>query len=720
MILRIFFMISQSSPLTMMIFGLIALLSTLSNNAPMSATDAVSDRQFSGPFKVGRVLVDPVARTISCNDDFYPCEPKVFDFLLYFCSQNNEIVTRDMLLRDIWQGRVVSDNAINRKIYQLRKLLNELDDQTEYLETIPKFGYRLTQDIVPVDTKGRPTSNNKNYDKLLWPFVGLCIVLIAFLLTTLNIGLFNQPPETKLKQLTALPGLESYASLSADGERLIFSFSDSPNTTQLKVKNLKQQMLKTLTEGDFHDVAATWHPKGKKIAFVRLKPDADKPCAIYQLDISKPQSEAEKLFACSDAGIPTLSWSNKDQQLFFAERSAKNKPYIIYSLDIKNRVKKQLTQPPLEDNYSGDFFIRRNASGDKQVVLRYKGSNLVEVTTYRSQSFETLSRFMLVAHLTDIAWSSNENWFYYRNKQHIYRVDEQGQNQQQIFHLGKSFHGLSYADKNEMLLFSETEVDTDIWLLMQNKTRSFIGSTKRDSRPRFANQSNKIAFISDQSGSMQFWLKQEQGELTPLSNFEFDLGFPWFSWSPKDKQLLFEHQESIYSLAIDSGQLTQHLQPKDKAYIASWSNNEKSLFYSSNKSGSWQLYQLTLSDKSHKQLTFDGGYSAIENPTDGRLYFSKYQQQGLWRLNQDGSETLIIGEFSILNWLNWQIRHNQIIYAEPYKRIMSYDLQTAKRKILMELTDGAMHDYSMSAIDGSIIFTKYMSRNGDVLALELD
>lgn len=691
----------------------------MGNNAFMSATQSQPSAPFNTEFKLGKICIDPIKRTLS-RDGLSPnCEPKVFDLLVYFCQKSDQIITREMLLQDIWLGRTVSDNAINRKIYQLRKLLADLDDSSEYIETIPKFGYRLMVPITELTATNPPnpieTSDTNRRPVLFVAMAALLLIAIMMAILQLSSDVLDNTP--RLKQLTALPGVEHFASISPDGKQLLFSFSETRNTSRLMLKDLTTGKQIALTEPQGHDVSATWHPNGQQIAFVRRSVDGEK-CGIYLIELNKSDITPQKLIACSQFGRVMLSWSVKSDRLFFADRAAKNRPYIIYQLDIANRVKKQLTQPPLNNNLSGDYFITRNTDGNRQIVLRYLGSNKVEVSHYQSHPFEKISSFTLAAHIDEVALSADEKWLYYRAGQNLKRVHTSGKPQQQVFHLGRDFQGLQFSHDGTKLLLNTFEADTDIWQFDAGQATSFIGSTRKEMRPRFANQSSQVAFLSNRSGSTQFWLKTHKGELQQLSDFDFELNYTWFNWSPDDSQLLFEHQDAIYSFTLKNRQLKQLIAPEFKPYFASWAIDGKSLYVGSVKSGDWQIWQYNLLDNSAKQLTVGGGYSAFENPVDGSLYITKYHQDGLWRLNSDGSESLVLEDFSLLNWLNWSIKDNQIIYADPYKSIYRYDLSSNSQTKLMDLDNGAIHDHSVSRQTGQVLFTKHMSQSGDILMLQ--
>jgi PAS domain S-box-containing protein len=57
-------------------------------------------------------------------------------------------VTKEGLLREIWSGEVVAEGSLTQTVHLLRKALGKLPDGSEFIETIPKKGYRLSQAAV--------------------------------------------------------------------------------------------------------------------------------------------------------------------------------------------------------------------------------------------------------------------------------------------------------------------------------------------------------------------------------------------------------------------------------------------------------------------------------------------------------------------------------------------------------------------------------------------
>lgn len=74
-------------------------------------------------------------------------EPRVMAVLEELAREPGRVVTRDDLHRTVWQDVIVTDDALNRCIRELRRLLGDDARSPAFIETISKRGYRL---IAPV------------------------------------------------------------------------------------------------------------------------------------------------------------------------------------------------------------------------------------------------------------------------------------------------------------------------------------------------------------------------------------------------------------------------------------------------------------------------------------------------------------------------------------------------------------------------------------------
>jgi DNA-binding winged helix-turn-helix (wHTH) protein/tetratricopeptide (TPR) repeat protein len=91
-----------------------------------------------GPFRL-----DPAGQVLLRDGKPVDITPKDFGVLVVLVRNAGQIVTKEMLLAEVWPGSVVEEGNLARHIFNLRQLLGESGSATPYIETIPKRGYRF-------------------------------------------------------------------------------------------------------------------------------------------------------------------------------------------------------------------------------------------------------------------------------------------------------------------------------------------------------------------------------------------------------------------------------------------------------------------------------------------------------------------------------------------------------------------------------------------------
>lgn len=79
-------------------------------------------------------------------------EPKVMQLLERLAANAGDVVERDELLEKLWGGRAVSDEPLTRCVATLRRVLDDSPKDPEYVQTIPKRGYRLVCPVEPLES----------------------------------------------------------------------------------------------------------------------------------------------------------------------------------------------------------------------------------------------------------------------------------------------------------------------------------------------------------------------------------------------------------------------------------------------------------------------------------------------------------------------------------------------------------------------------------------
>ena len=105
---------------------------------------SVSKKQF-GPF-----LIDPTQRALLRDGQSVPLTPKAFDVLAALIEEPGRLVSKDELLAKVWPDTFVEESNLAYNVYAVRKALSDAAGNGQYIETIPKRGYRFIAAVTPV------------------------------------------------------------------------------------------------------------------------------------------------------------------------------------------------------------------------------------------------------------------------------------------------------------------------------------------------------------------------------------------------------------------------------------------------------------------------------------------------------------------------------------------------------------------------------------------
>ena len=102
-------------------------------------------------FRLGDWEVLPLRGVLRRDGREEKPEPRVFGVLIALAKRDGDLVTRDELVDELWDGRPTSDEPINRCLSQLRRHLGDKSRPHRYVETLTRRGYRLLQPIEPLE-----------------------------------------------------------------------------------------------------------------------------------------------------------------------------------------------------------------------------------------------------------------------------------------------------------------------------------------------------------------------------------------------------------------------------------------------------------------------------------------------------------------------------------------------------------------------------------------
>jgi TolB-like protein/tetratricopeptide (TPR) repeat protein len=116
-------------------------------------------------FQFGKFLLDTDRRELRRdNGVVVHVEPQVFDLLLHLARNGNRVVSKDELIERVWNGRVVSDAALNSRINAARRAIGDSGEKQAFIRTIQRRGFLFAADVVSSSEASAAADQNARAD----------------------------------------------------------------------------------------------------------------------------------------------------------------------------------------------------------------------------------------------------------------------------------------------------------------------------------------------------------------------------------------------------------------------------------------------------------------------------------------------------------------------------------------------------------------------------
>ena len=91
--------------------------------------------------------LDPSKIELRRGGNAVPVEPQVFALLLLLAENRERLVTRDEIVEKVWDGRIVSDSALDSRVKSARRALGDDGKAQRFIRTIHGQGFRFVADV---------------------------------------------------------------------------------------------------------------------------------------------------------------------------------------------------------------------------------------------------------------------------------------------------------------------------------------------------------------------------------------------------------------------------------------------------------------------------------------------------------------------------------------------------------------------------------------------
>jgi DNA-binding winged helix-turn-helix (wHTH) protein/TolB-like protein len=99
-----------------------------------------------GPFRL-----NVTERLLLRDREVVPLTPKVLDTLVVLVENSGHVLDKNELMQTLWPDSFVEESSLTQNISLLRRALGETDDGRQFIETMPKRGYRFVVGVREID-----------------------------------------------------------------------------------------------------------------------------------------------------------------------------------------------------------------------------------------------------------------------------------------------------------------------------------------------------------------------------------------------------------------------------------------------------------------------------------------------------------------------------------------------------------------------------------------
>ncbi len=347
-------------------------------------------------YEFGKFRMDTSERVLLCENETIMLAPKVFDTLEILVKRNGKTVTKDELMDEIWADSFVDESNLTQNIYTLRQALGK-----EFIETMPRRGYRFAADVKTVSIAEKAESfngingtgdvliaqktrtqiveeefvENPISDKLLLEetntkpakpnkfYMGIAVASVAFLITSLfGYWIWTKSnaetvdtgfEETQIRNLTNSGDVTSL-SISPNGKLIAYTKVNNENESTLYLKDL------ILDKDVKVEISRDILPNTRAMTgyFMAFSPDGNH---IYILSKTLKRSESNIYRITRFGGDPELvvedatsefSFSKDGKRIIFVRANLKTNEQSLIIRNLETKEEKVIVKKTFPDGFS--------------------------------------------------------------------------------------------------------------------------------------------------------------------------------------------------------------------------------------------------------------------------------------------------------------------------------------------------------------------------------
>ena len=666
-----------------------------------------------------------------------------FRILAMLLERPGEVVTREQIRQRLWPSDTFVDfeHGLNSAVARLRETLNDSAEKPRFVETLPRRGYRFIAAVETPRTEP-PVAELANAPgwkiraRWLSAAVGVAATGLLFILIAwrLNRNPLHLPsPSIEAVPLVTLHGFQARPAVSRDGNQVAFGeYEGNDGAIYTTLVGGDKPLRLTVKSGV---CCPTWSPDNRQIAFMRFLEKG------YTINVISALGGAEKTLYTAQAGLrgmcDQLDWSPDGKWLAFSEpwTNGFNLRIAMISLD-------DLSIRPLTSPVAQEFDCQPAFSPDGSIVAFERGS----VGGFGKDLFLIPVNGSEPHRLTfDNSWGGSPAWtqdgseiVFSSNRGgplNLWRVSATGGPPQPLAGVNTIAYAPSISRNGNLLAYEHASINSGIWRIsLKDKVHASGHATPAikargmiNWRPSFSPDGKKVVFESDRMGFSDIWYCDSDGSnCSQLTSLHGTAGTA--RWSPDGRRIVFEfqsqHYYDVYVLEVPDGRPRRLITFADADNGApNWSRDGKWIyFYSSHEKGPLQLWKVPFEGGTPVRVTKNGGVYAIESADGRSLYFSKFEQPGIWKMpmNGGGEERVSDGPEGF-RWFNWALGSEGIYFVNDASNekpgIEFFDFAT-REKTLIDVVEKPGFGLALAPDGKLLLYSRTESEDYEIMLVK--
>ncbi len=707
---------------------------------------------------VGEHVVDVDTLRLVTSPGAPRLTPKAAAVLLQLVRAAGRTLSRDELLNEVWKGTCPTPDVLTQAVKDLRRVLGDDLHAPRFVETLPRLGYRLVAPARFIDdstaaafapgahadesAKLAQSDEKRRHLARRWLLGAIAIATVA----VLALGLRRQQSDSaELKPrwhasaqrtITADPGPEHYPRISPDGTRVAYSIVDPVrHESRIVQRSLTQSRLIDVTEGDAgNEFYPVWSPDGMSIAFARQDSDG---CDIL---LASAFGGTERLIdRCVVASVTYFSWTPDGRSLIATRPSSATATDMAITLvPIDGSALDRI--PYAHDNTDLDLDARYSPDG-RQIAFRRGASPYSDLFIVDAIGGDVRQLTHLASRMRGFDWTRDGSALVFSSShagpQALYtvsigdgRIEPLGVQPAEYPSTARGSDTVVYEIPRLRTQLATVALGTDGEA--EPALRALVPSTGNDGAPTFSPVDDRVAFVSDRSGSQQLWLSDPAGAETSALTESDEPTLRYPVWRSDGERLLItargEAQGSL--IEIDIATHTRRVLtapnedvryglygPRPGSYVAvvGGSGEGRELIQFENENGT-ETSRLVLA-RDVARIDYDR--------TDATVYFTKVSEAGLFKVDQkSGNETLVTRRINPAHLDGWLVLGGHVFYIEAKakgpSRVHDLDPVSGDDVVVASIPDSvADFNFSVSHDRRQIVIVRVAAEDTDVGAVTL-